>query len=98
MAEATPIVKEEIKIFTTGVTLTLTREEAYALAVLLAMVGGDPKTTARGFIDSVSDALEGAGFDSDHVGDRTHSLFEAGASLYFNDESLRRIQEASSEH
>lgn len=96
MAEATPIVEEEIKIFTTGVTLTLTREEAYALAVLFAMVGGDPKTTARGIIDSVADALKGAGFDWHLVTDRAHSLFEAGASLYFNAESLRRIQEASS--
>lgn len=97
MAEATPIVEEEIKIFTTGVTLTLTREEAYALAVLFEMVGGNPKTTARGFIDSVSDALKGAGFDADYVAVDASSLFENGP-LYFNAESLRRIQEVTSGH
>lgn len=48
------------QIVITGVTLNLTREEARVLLYLCNNVGGETKTSARRFIDSIGQALMSA--------------------------------------
>jgi hypothetical protein len=45
-----------------SIVVELTGDEASALAALFWRVGGDPKQSGRGYIDSVAGALYDAGF------------------------------------
>ena len=44
------------------VTITLTGDEAYALATVCSRIGGDPADTPRGHMDTIRVKLEGEGF------------------------------------
>lgn len=59
MARAT--VKETHKVVTREYTLTLTEAEAQTLAVVMAMVGGDPDTTPRKHANAIANALYESG-------------------------------------
>ncbi len=51
-------VEKETKTEITGVTLELSREEADALAAVVAKIGGDPERSPRKHIKAIEEALE----------------------------------------
>lgn len=50
-----------------NVTLTLSPDEADTLALVMACVGGDPKTSRRRHTASIADALRNVGYRYDNV-------------------------------
>lgn len=58
MAKARITLKENVK-------LTLTADEAQALADILANIAGSPELSRRGLADNISDALHRVGFRYD---------------------------------
>lgn len=62
MAQIDSIVEEVTALKQTGVTLTLSNEEARALAVVLGFVGGCPVTSIRKHLKSLEWLLSDAGY------------------------------------
>lgn len=89
MAVAVPVSRVEAytesvtkyKSVPSGVTLTLTDDEAQALAVILGNIGGDPDETGRGPISKIADALYTAKYSS--MGSKYYGLTKG--SIYFNE-------------
>lgn len=77
MAKATSTSETVIE----SVTLTLTGDEAVALATVLGSVGGHPDKSPRGLINGISSALASQGVYS-----KGSSQFSPGATaIYFKD-------------
>lgn len=84
MAEAEKIIKTRTVTKTIGVTLTLTTEEAGALAAVLKNVGGLPCNTLRGKTDKVLNALCRSGFYG------SEELKSLSGSVYFQRGGIQR--------
>lgn len=77
-----------------GVELTLTPEEARALYLLFKRIGGNPQSTARGYIENITKAMYHALGDDAIIDVETEDLFDKrSASLYFTDASRAVVEQ-----
>jgi hypothetical protein len=69
-ANLTDPVTEVVVVAAEKVVLEMSREEAEAVAVVLASVGGSPTRSARRFTDAVEEALSLVGFNGAGLSER----------------------------
>lgn len=91
MAKATSITTEMpvTKTITTYeyrkiITLELSVQEAQALRMVCSLVGGDPETSSRKYINAIRDALDKEG-TVEEIYPLCPTYCEYGAGIYFRD-------------
>lgn len=68
------------------VTLTLSRDEADVLTVIMARIGGMPTTSVRGYADNIQRALEDVGFRwEDQLDDPRFKTHDEMGTIVFED-------------
>lgn len=72
------------------VTLKLTSSEAQALAEILAMVGGDDRTSPRRYTDDICNALESIGYRHTQMGDNENPWIYG--EIRFTQDSIKRMK------